>query len=114
VGDGGADVVLRPPSSQPDRGIICQCKHRGLGEGMVDEAAVEEVIRARSVYVPRYAWLGNPVLVAVTNGKFTSAARTLGKSRDVVLVDRSDIDRLPALGIELLRDDASARPSKTA
>ena len=52
MGDGGADVVLRPVSDQPAQGVICQCKYRGLGEGSVYEAAVEEVIRIRPYMFP--------------------------------------------------------------
>jgi superfamily II DNA or RNA helicase len=93
-GDGGADVVLRPPPERPGRGIICQCKHRALGEGAVDETAVEEVIRARNTYMARYAWLGDPMLAAVTNGRFTVAAVKLAKARDVKLVARADLEQI--------------------
>ncbi len=43
--DGGADLIVRPPSGKIARPIICQCKHRSLGEGMVDEKAIQDVLR---------------------------------------------------------------------
>ena len=100
--DGGADIILRPPSRPGIRPIICQCKHRGLGEGQVDEKAVEDVLRAQSVYGLAYPWLKQPMLIAVTNGRFTLGASSLARESDVMLVDGSRIDGLAGVAQNLV------------
>jgi HJR/Mrr/RecB family endonuclease len=97
--DGGADIIVHPPSGHPGaRPIICQCKHRALGDGLVDEDAVSDVLRARS----KYASVKQPRLMAVTNGRFTLKACSLGREHDVVLVDGSRIDGLTGIARGLL------------
>jgi HJR/Mrr/RecB family endonuclease len=101
--DGGADIILRPPSRPPgSRPVICQCKHRSLGEGQVDEDAVRDVLRARSAYGLLYPWLKDPRLMAVTNGRFTLKASSLARENDVVLVDGAQIDGLTGIARALL------------
>jgi len=100
--DGGADIILRPPSRPGIRPIICQCKHRGLGEGQVDEKAVEDVLRAESVYGLAYPWLKQPMLIAVTNGRFTLGASSLAQEKGVMLVDGSRIDGLAGVAQNLI------------
>lgn len=102
--DGGADIILRPPSRPGVRPIICQCKHRGLGEGQVDEKAVEDVLRARSAYGFAYPWLKQPMLMAVTNGRFTLGATSLARENGVVLVDGSSIDGLAVMARSMLKE----------
>lgn len=101
--DGGADIILRPPSRPGVRPIICQCKHRGLGEGQVDEKAVQDVLRAQSAYGLAYPWLKQPTLMAVTNGRFTLGATSLAHENGVMLVDGSRIDGLAGLAQSLLK-----------
>ncbi len=101
--DGGADIILRPPSKTPNaRPIICQCKHRALGDGFVDEEAVTDVLRARSAYGLLYPWLRQPRLMAVTNGRFSLTAVSLARENDVTLVDAPQIDGLTSIARDLL------------
>jgi hypothetical protein len=102
TGDGGADIVLRPPVPTA-RPVICQCKHRALGDGQVDERAVEDAMRAQAAYLSNYPWLRNPILMAVTNGRFTLAATNLAREKGVVIVDRSRIDGLTGIALQLLQ-----------
>ena len=104
-GDKGADIILRPPPRSVARGVICQCKHRSLGEGVVDEGAVEDVLRARPVYGAKYGWLLDPVLVAVTNGSFTPAALRTAKAKGVLTVDRANVDDLARFSSRLLSEN---------
>ena len=101
-GDRGADIVLRPPAERGAPGVICQCKHRALGEGYVDEGAIHEVVKARPEYEAKYDWLHAPILVAVTNGTFTPTALRLARSEGVMVVDRSGIDSLEGFAENLL------------
>ncbi|MXP65955.1 hypothetical protein E0493_21645 [Roseomonas sp. M0104] len=95
-GDGGADVVAQPAPGSALRPILCQCKHRARGaDGEVGEEAVHDLLRAR------LRWSGltaNPVLVAVTNGVFTLAARNLAAEHAILLFDRRCLSDLrPAI-----------------
>ena len=100
-GDGGADIILRPPPARNAAPIICQCKHRALG-GWTDEQAVHDVVRARAVYGARYSWLKEPLLVAVTNGELMLAARNLARENNVQLVDRRNVANLAATALRFL------------
>jgi hypothetical protein len=106
--DGGADIILRPPTRPGARPIICQCKHRSLGEGAVDEQAVEDVLRARTAYGMVYPWLVKPVLIAVTNSRFTLRATSSARESGVVLVDGARIDGLSGIAKDLLESAGAA------
>ena len=107
-GDRGADIVLRPPAGRRVSGVICQCKHRALGEGFIDEEAIHEVLKAGPDYEAKYDWLRGPLLVAVTNGTFTPTALKLARSMGVMVVDRSGIDGLEGFAKNLLAGAAAA------
>jgi restriction system protein len=97
TGDKGADIILRAPFKPGARPIICQCKHRALGDGHVDEEAITDVMRAQLAYGLTYPWLKDPQLVAVTNGRFTLRAAALARENDVLLVDGARIDGLAGI-----------------
>jgi HJR/Mrr/RecB family endonuclease len=82
--DGGADIVADTTSSAESR-LIVQCKHRSRGaNGEVDKSAVEELLTARRNYdAGREARL-----IAITNGRFTSAAQSAAVEKRVVLIGR--------------------------
>jgi hypothetical protein len=102
TGDGGADIILRPPSGKSVRPVICQCKHRALG-GQTDETAVRDLVRARSGYGASYPWLQNPILVAVTNGEACLPVRRLAAENAVIVVDRARISDLFVVAQEMVR-----------
>jgi hypothetical protein len=102
TGDGGADIILRPPSGKSVRPVICQCKHRALG-GQTDETAVRDLVRARSGYGASYPWLQDPILCAVTNGEASLPVRRLSAENAVLVVDRARISDLFAIAKEMLR-----------
>ncbi len=95
--DGGADIILRPPARTGARPIICQCKHRSLAEGSVGEEAVSDVLRAQSAYGLLYPWLKKPVLMAVTNSRFTLGAISAARESGVLLVDGTRVDGLAGI-----------------
>ncbi len=103
TGDAGADVILRPPAGSSARAVICQCKHRALGAGALDEDAVHEVLKAAKAYAGRYPWLGEPVLLAVTNGRTTLAASRMAAEKGVIMVDGSRVDGLAGIALEIVR-----------
>ena len=103
TGDAGADVILRPPVGSAARAVICQCKHRALGAGAMDEDAVNEVLKAAEAYAGRYTWLIDPVLVALTNGRTTLTASRMAAEKGVILVDGTRIDGLCGIAMEILR-----------
>lgn len=100
-GDGGADILLRPPLGNA-RPVICQCKHRALG-GRTDEQAVQDVLRARTAYSGKYPWLKDPTLLVVTNGRMAVAATSLATEHHVTIVDRSRLAGLVAMAGEMAR-----------
>jgi hypothetical protein len=102
TGDAGADIVLRPPPGSKGRPVICQCKHRSMGKGTMDEGAVEAVLTAAAAYSARNSWLHDPVLMAVTNGAATVRASNLAAQNGVVLVDKESIRNLAAMAKAML------------
>jgi hypothetical protein len=98
-GDGGADVICRHPRG--GRPVVIQVKHRQMGVGSVDEGAVQQVASAPSRY-RRIAWLNEPTLLAVSNGKFELRARTLAVQSQVRVIDRSEVTNLEAIARTLL------------
>ena len=105
--DGGADIILRPPMRPGARPIICQCKHRSLAEGSVGEEAVSDVLRAQSAYGGLYPWLMKPVLMAVTNGRFTLSAISAARESGVLLVDGARVDGLAGIAEPFAADAAA-------
>ncbi|MBC9176144.1 SNF2-related protein [Pseudoroseomonas ludipueritiae] len=101
-GDGGADIVLRSPPGTAVRPIICQCKHRTLG-GSTDEEAVHDVIRAKASYSRKYQWLQDPLLLTITNGRASLAARRLAAESNVFIADRAILPDLPAIAEAMAR-----------
>ena len=98
-GDGGVDLIARHPTGR--RPVVIQVKHRAMGIGTVGESAVREVADAPQRYQRSHPWLANPILLAVTNGIFDLAARTLAAQRGVRIVDRAGIIGLDGLAREL-------------
>ncbi len=95
-GDGGVDVIGVSPASK--RAVFVQCKHTGHGAaGKIGEKAVCDLIRARENFREVYP---NPILVAVTNGRFALATEHLAQEHGVWLFDS---DRLATLGSTLSR-----------
>ena len=89
-GDGGVDIIGIP--SQAGQPLFVQCKHSGKGSaGQIDEEAVNDLLRARANYQVQYA---NPILVAVTNARFTLAAENLARENGVHLYDWSRLHNL--------------------
>jgi HJR/Mrr/RecB family endonuclease len=102
-GDGCADVIARHPRG--GRHAIIQIKHRSSEIGTVDEGAVKEVLRAPDNYRRSHPWLvqpEQPVLLAISNGAFELAARTLAAQRGVRIVDRAEIVGLEGIARELI------------
>ncbi len=105
-GDGGVDVIGTLPGRRT-RPVFVQCKHTGRGEaGRCDEAAVQDLLRARKNQRHRYL---DPILAAVTNGRFALAAENLALEVGATLFDGT---RLTALGPTLaaLADPHTRRP----
>ena len=96
-GDAGADIICRAPFGTRRKPIICQCKHRSREDGTVDDEAVTDVLRARAGYRSTHTWLKDPALMAVTNGTFTLSARGFAAEKGVILVDRSEVDKLSVI-----------------
>lgn len=96
--DGGGDVIARHPAG--GRPIIVQVKHRALGRGTVNHDAVEQVLNARGRYQRSHPWLTDPILFAVSNGKFELRACTLAEQRQVRIVGRDEILALKAFARE--------------
>jgi hypothetical protein len=76
-----------------------------MGSGTVGETAVSEVADAPQRYQRSHSWLANPILLAVTNGIFDLAARTLAAQRGVRIVDRAGIMGLDGIARELFRTE---------
>ena len=62
---------------------------------MVDEKAIQDVLRARKAYDRSYSWISDPILIAVTNGSFTLAAHNLAREHGVITMDRAELPGLP-------------------
>lgn len=78
--------------------MFVQCKHTAKGaKGRIDEAAVEDLCRAREYLAAQYP---DPVLAAVTNGHFSLAAENLAVEHGVKLIDGM---RLPQIGNILVK-----------
>ena len=93
-GDGGVDVIGVP--HEGGRPLFVQCKHSGRGAGaQIDERAVHELLRARKTLRRAYA---DPLLAAVSNGRFSLAAENLALESGVRLFDSL---WLPTLGAVL-------------
>jgi HJR/Mrr/RecB family endonuclease len=107
-GDGGVDLIARHPAGM--RSIVIQVKHRAMGSGTVGETAVNEVADAPQRYQRSHPWLANPILLAVTNGIFDLAARTLAAQRGVRIVDRTWIINLDGIARELFRTETKVDP----
>ena len=91
-GDGGVDVIGTLPG-RPARPVFVQCKHTGRGEtGRCDEGAIRDLLRAREPQRHRHS---DPILAAVTNGRFALAAENLALVVGAILFDGT---RLTALG----------------
>jgi HJR/Mrr/RecB family endonuclease/superfamily II DNA or RNA helicase len=104
-GDGGADIVLRSPPGTAVRPIICQCKHRALS-GSTGAEAVHDVIRAKASYSRKYQWLQDPLLLTITNGHASLAARRLAAEHKVLIADRAVLPDLPAIAEAMARGDS--------
>jgi HJR/Mrr/RecB family endonuclease len=104
-GDGGVDLIARHPTGR--RPVVIQVKHRAMGSRTVGESAVREVADAPERYQRSHPWLTNPILLAVTNGIFDLAARTLATQRGVRIVDRTGIIGLDGIARELFRTEQS-------
>jgi hypothetical protein len=102
TGDGGADVIARHPVG--GRPVVIQVKHRTMGTGAVGERAISEVADAPKRYQHSHPWLEAPLLLAVTNGTFDLAARTLATQRGIRIVDRTGITGLEGVARELYRN----------
>jgi hypothetical protein len=111
TGDGGADIVLRSPPGTAVRPIICQCKHRTLG-GSTGEEAVHDVIRAKASYSRKYQWLQDPLLLTITNGRASLAARRLAAEHSVLIADRTMLPDLPAIAAAMARGISPAFPEE--
>jgi len=103
-GDGGVDVI-GVPRDGGGRPLFVQCKHTGHGmKAMIDERAVHDLVRARATHCHTYP---DPILAAVTNGRFSLAAESLALENRVRLFDSA---RLPTLGRVLVElSDGAAR-----
>jgi HJR/Mrr/RecB family endonuclease len=106
-GDGGVDLIARHPAG--GRSVVIQMKHRAMGSGTVGESAVREVADAPQRYQRSHPWLANSILLAVTNGIFDLAARTLAAQRGVRLADRIAIIGLEGVARELFGTDQKPR-----
>ena len=96
-GDGGVDVIGIPAGGQ-GRSLFIQCKHTAHGTaGRIGEGAVWDLVRARKNHQAAHA---NPILVAVTNGRFALAAEHLAQAHGVHLFEA---DSLTQLGRALCR-----------
>ncbi|MBK1720138.1 SNF2-related protein [Thiocystis violacea] len=94
-GDGGVDVIGITPDSR-GRALFIQCKHTGHGAaGAVGEQGVLDLLRARIKHSHIDA---NPILIAVTNGRFSLKAEHLAQEHGVKLFDSF---QLLALGHKL-------------
>jgi hypothetical protein len=80
-----------------------------MGSGTVGESAVREVADAPQRYQRSHPWLANSILLAVTNGIFDLAARTLAAQRGVRLADRIAIIGLEGVARELFGTDQKPR-----
>jgi hypothetical protein len=81
-----------------------------MGSGTVGESAIGEVADAPRRYQRSHPWLANPVLLAVSNGIFDLAARTLATQRGVRIVDRTWIINLDGIARELFRTETKVDP----
>ena len=90
-GDGGADIILRSRRRHATAAIV-QAKHTTDRKRLINEAAVREVLRAKSVYE-----VHSPQLVVITNARgFTDSARRLALENDVKLIDRDRLGLWPS------------------
>ena len=91
------DVIGIPTGGQ-GRSLFIQCKHTARGTaGRIGEGAVWDLVRARQNHQAAHA---NPILVAVTNGRFALAAEHLAQAHGVHLFEA---DSLMQLGRALRR-----------
>lgn len=96
-GDGGVDVIGTAPDGR-GRALFIQCKHTGQGAaGMIGEQAILDLVRARKNFRDAYP---DPLLAAVTNGRFSLAIEHLAQEHGVWLFDSV---KLPTLGSTLAR-----------
>lgn len=87
--DGGADIIAQPALPGKPR-LIVQCKHRSRGEsGEVDESVIGELLMAQCNYGG-----GRPMLIAVTNGRFSLAAQREADEKGVTLWERESLGQL--------------------
>ena len=72
--------------------IIIQCKHT-QGDALCTEAAVLDLLRARSAYQAE-----KDILVAITNAKaFKRSALDMAEKSGVILIDRRGLETWPTL-----------------
>jgi len=100
TGDGGADLIARHPAG--GRPAIIQAKHRGMGNGTVDDSAVREVLAAPGRYRRSHSWLSDPLLLVVSNGRMELRAETLATQHRVRTIDRLQIAALDAAARDLI------------
>lgn len=90
-GDGGVDVIGIPTGGQ-GRSLFIQCKHTARGTaGRIGEGAVLDLVRARKNHQAAHT---NPILVAVTNGRFALAAEHLAREYGVHLFEADSLTQL--------------------
>ncbi len=88
--DSGADGIAT--HARTGKRIIIQCKHT-QGDALCTEAAVLDLLRARSAYQAE-----KDILVAITNAKaFKRSALDMAEKSGVILIDRRGLETWPTL-----------------